>query len=283
MNNSIAVKHISRIRAGLAALCLLCGMACSSKEQAAQPATLSGDVAREEVLRLNRQGRELMNGLEQDDGADGIQRRKLVVQPGDRIEINLWLSDRVTQLSGFPVTRTVPDSGEIFLPHLGMVQAAGKTASAFKADIQRYFDELLSEAYIMVNLERERIAGSDSRTSVELGNHVVILGHVSRPGLYPISPGLRLRDGLALAGGFKHYANKNIFLVRGDIAHPEVLRVDMGDVLTGVNISQNVQLTANDAVYVAPKMLWKVSDFISTLLMPLVSVRDALWVIDRIE
>jgi protein involved in polysaccharide export with SLBB domain len=164
-----------------------------------------------------------------------------------------------------------------------MVQAAGKTASAFKADIQRYFDELLSEAYIMVNLERERIAGSDSRTSVELGNHVVILGHVSRPGLYPISPGLRLRDGLALAGGFKHYANKNIFLVRGDIAHPEVLRVDMGDVLTGVNISQNVQLTANDAVYVAPKMLWKVSDFISTLLMPLVSVRDALWVIDRIE
>lgn len=255
---------------------------CSSSQTPVAAGPLSGEEKQQEAALVAQQTAEVMATVTPPRQEQPAGKRNLVIAPGDSIRISVWLSDRVSQLSGFPVEQVIPDSGEIFLPHLGMIQAAGKTTTALKADLQFNFDKILSESYIAVTHDREKISGSDSRTSVEVGNHFIILGHVARPGVFPLSPGLRLRDGIAMAGGFQRYALKKVFLVRGERDAPEVLRVNLDQIMQGVDLSQNVTLAANDAIYVPPKKLWEISDFISTLLMPIVSVRDAMWVIDRV-
>jgi len=267
-------------------VCLLAGVCvfytgCSSSQKPVAETPVSGEEKEQEKARVEQQVAELLadGNPQQEPG----QKTSLVIQPGDGIKINVWLQDRISQLSGFPLNSLVPDSGELFLPHLGLIQAAGKTTSALKADLQFNFDKILSEAFITVTQEREKIAGGDSRTKVEVGNHFIILGYVSRPGVFPITAGLRLRDGIALAGGFKRYAFKKVFLVRGGRDEPVVLNINLDKIMQGTDLSENVVLLANDAIYVPPKKLWEVSDFITMLLMPIVSVRDAMWVIDRVS
>ncbi len=206
----------------------------------------------------------------------------LAIRPGDRLRLDVWLKDRVSQLSGFPVETLVPDTGEVFLPHLGAIKVAGQTTVSLTEQLNKEVNRFLQDAYVVINIHREKVSSRDQREGIELGNHVVVMGFVNRPGLYNVQPGLRVRDVLAMAGDFTRYANKTVFLVRGDRQKPEVIRVRMDDILRGRDLSQNMMLAANDAIYVSPKKLWEIADFISLFLMPIVSVRDAYWVYDRV-
>ena len=208
-----------------------------------------------------------------------------IIQPGDTLSLEVWLKDRISQLSGFPLKMVVPDSGDMFLPHIGAVQAAGRTYAEVKKDLQQRLDQILSDSFLVMRIERERMRGGTGgrSTDVSIGDHIIILGWVGSPGVYPLNPGVRIRDAIAMAGGFKHYAHMNVYLVRGDSANPTVQRIDVKKILRGEDLSQNVVMAAKDAVYVAPLKMWEVSDFIATLLLPIVSIRDTVFMYDRLS
>ncbi|MFH0880468.1 MAG: polysaccharide biosynthesis/export family protein [Lentisphaerota bacterium] len=256
------------------------GSACSTPKPSAAPAREAD--AREDLALLAEQGQQLQSTYQAETNRVIPGPGAMIIQPGDQLRFEVWLKDRVSQLSGFPVQAVVADAGDVFLPHLGTFPSSGKTTSQLTEDLKSKLDPMLSESYVVITLQREKITSSDNRSSVELGNHVLVLGFVARPGLYQLHPGLHLRDVLGMAGDFTRYANKTLYLVRGDRVHPEVVRIHMDDVLKGRNLSGNVLLAANDAVYVSPKKLWEVADFISLLFMPIVNLRDAFWVYDRV-
>ena len=207
-----------------------------------------------------------------------------VIQPGDTLNLEVWLKDRISQLSGFPLKMTVPDSGDMFLPHIGAVQVAGRTYDEVKKDLQGQLNQILTDSYLVMRIERDRARGGTGGrgADVAIGDHIIILGWVGNPGVYPLNPGVRIRDAIAMAGGFKHYAHMNVYLVRGDSDNPVVQRIDVKKILRGEDLSQNVVLAAKDAVYVAPLKMWEISDFISTLLLPIVSIRDTVFLYDRL-
>ncbi|MBI2439802.1 MAG: polysaccharide biosynthesis/export family protein [Lentisphaerae bacterium] len=205
-------------------------------------------------------------------------------QIGDKIAIQVWLKDKISQLSGYPLELTVPESGEIFLPHIGLSAMAGKAVEEFQAELQGVLDKILKDVTVVVSRKGERtFVGREGKgMPVELRKSFVVMGHISHPGLYPLEPGVRVRDAIALAGGLAHYAHPNIYLVRGSREKPEVKRINLKKIFFGTSLENNVLLAANDAIYVMPVMLYRTADFITLLLSPVTAVRDSLYVYDRL-
>lgn len=121
----------------------------------------------------------------------------------------------------------VSDNGNIAVPLLGNVMAAGLTPSGLEAEIAR---EL-----------RQRNLFRDPSVSVEVVAYrpIFVLGQVNRPGQFPYQPGMTVLTAVAIAGGFtyravEHYAS--IVRTTGDQAvEGKVMRqslVQPGDVVT---------------------------------------------------
>lgn len=208
---------------------------------------------------------------------------KATFQDGDKIAIQIWLKDKVTQLSGFPLELEVGESEEVFLPHIGLVKLVGKTVPEVQSELQNISAKMLKDVTVIVlrkGGERTiRGIGPDGKSSlpVELGKHYIVMGHINRPGLYPLEAGLHIRDAIAVAGGVEHYGHPRIYLVRGNRAKSEVKRIDLDDIFYGKNLDDNVLLAANDAIYVAPTKLYSIADFTTLLMSPITSVTQPLW------
>jgi len=108
--------------------------------------------------------------------------------PGDQIRIITYDEPQLTN------TFTVGDDGNIAVPLIGNVQAAGLTPDQFGAAV--------SDA-----LSRSKLFNAPS-VSVEVAVYrpISVLGEVTHPGQYPYQPGMTTLDAVALAGGFTYRA-----------------------------------------------------------------------------
>lgn len=211
------------------------------------------------------------------------------IEVGDGLHIQVWLRDKSSQLDQYPFDGSVGVNGNVFLPHVGTIHVQGLSSAELQARLQRDFEEILQQPQIILDVKhREEKSTLQLRADGTVkslrgkGKYVVLMGRIRRPGIYALEPGTRLRAAVAMAGGLAQpYAHPNIYLVRGDRDNPEVMRVNMRDILLGRDLSSNVELRPHDAVYVATKQLWKISDFITTVLSPVVATRDVLWLYDR--
>ena len=140
---------------------------------------------------------------------------------GDRLRIITYGDDQLT--GDF----TVNDSGDIEVPLLGSVPAAGKTIS-----------ELQSE--MTFELSHRGLLRKPS-VSVEISAYrpIFVLGEVSKPGPYPFQPDMTVVTAVAVAGGYTYRAVKSRAAVTRMIDHHEVTGqatpetlVQPGDVIT---------------------------------------------------
>lgn len=107
---------------------------------------------------------------------------------GDQVRI-ITFSDE--QLTG---EFRVADSGNIALPLLGSVKAAGLTPAQLEGEV--------------ANALRQRNLYKDPSVAVEVIAYrpVFILGEVNRPGQYPYQPGMTVVTAVAIAGGYTYRA-----------------------------------------------------------------------------
>src|SRR5262249_10764000 len=119
----------------------------------------------------------------------------------------------------------IDGSGDVRLPLIGQVRAAGLTVRAFEDKVIK----LLQEGYL-----------KDPRISIEVVNYrpFYIIGEVNKPGQYPYVNGMNALNAIALAGGYTSKANKSdVYLQRngktGEVEYPsdETTKVQPGDVV----------------------------------------------------
>jgi protein involved in polysaccharide export with SLBB domain len=112
-----------------------------------------------------------------------------VLGVGDRLRIIVFGEE---QLSGEFV---IDSTGQVSLPLIGEVAAAGVTVRQFQLNVQA----ALNEGYL-----------NDPRVSAEVMNFrpFYILGEVARPGEYPYASNLTVLNAVATAGGFAPLANQ---------------------------------------------------------------------------
>jgi polysaccharide export outer membrane protein len=96
----------------------------------------------------------------------------------------------------------VGDTGDVQLPLLGQVPAAGMTLLDFQTAVGNKF---VSEGYL-----------KDPRISVEVENYrpFYIIGEVKTPGQYPYVSGMNILNAVALAGGYTYRADSRHAYIR---------------------------------------------------------------------
>lgn len=117
-------------------------------------------------------------------------------------------------------TFQVEEDGKVTLPVIGHIAVAGLTRYEAAQKIEHlYRDSLLKNPIIELKI---------------LNLKVTLLGEVKSPGNIPlVKENTTLIDVLGQAGGLTNNANeKNIKIIRGNKASPEVIYVDLGNIKT---------------------------------------------------
>lgn len=156
-----------------------------------------------------------------------------VIGAQDVLDINVWKEPDVSRV--VPVR---PD-GKISLPLLNDVQAAGLTPDQLAAkvteDLKKYVtNPQVTVIVTMINSQR-----------------VYILGEVTRPGAFPLLPGMSVLQALSSAGGFTQFAKvKSIFVRRVENGKEEKFPFNYKDVINGKKPEQDILLKAGDTIVV---------------------------------
>ena len=121
-----------------------------------------------------------------------------ILGPGDTVRIITFDAE---QLTG---EFRVGDGGDISVPLLGAVHAAGITA--------RQLGARLTEGLVRTGMFKQ------PSVAVEVARYrpIFILGEVKKPGQYPFQPGMTVLTAVAVAGGFTYRAIESVFSVVRD-------------------------------------------------------------------
>ncbi|MDP1890543.1 MAG: polysaccharide biosynthesis/export family protein [Gemmatimonadaceae bacterium] len=107
--------------------------------------------------------------------------RPWTVLPGDEVKVRVY---REPELSGQYV---VNGRGEVFIPGLGRIAAAGMTADSLSAHITNGYMKRIIDAIVDVGLLRS----------------LPVLGQVQNPGVYQAEPTMSVQQIVAKAGGIR--------------------------------------------------------------------------------
>lgn len=160
-----------------------------------------------------------------------------VLQPGDEVDLQIY---REPELSG--LFRVGP-SGEIRHSLAGGIPLAGKTVRQAEEEITR----LLAENYLVNPRVILKVVSSQS-------GQIVLLGEVSKPGVYPLPFGesMTLLQAIAVAGGFTELASPDRVRIvrRSRDGTQTTMAVRVSDLLKGRGGQKDIPLEPNDVITV---------------------------------
>jgi polysaccharide biosynthesis/export protein len=151
----------------------------------------------------------------------------------DVLDISVWKEPDVSRV--VPVR---PD-GKISLPLLNDVQAAGLTPSQLAAAITESLKKYVTSPQVTVIV-----------TTMN-SQRVFILGEVTRPGAFPMLPGMTVMQALSSAGGFTPFAKmKSIYVLREESGKKVKYPFNYKQAIAGKNTEQDIVLQAGDTIVV---------------------------------
>jgi polysaccharide export outer membrane protein len=156
-----------------------------------------------------------------------------VIGPEDVVSVLVW---RNQEMSGDFVVR--PD-GQITLPLLNDVQAAGLTPEQLRDSLTKAAAKLIEDPAVTVGIK-----AINSRK-------VFITGMVGKSGAYPLTAPTTVAQLIAVAGGLQEFADsKNIIIVRTENGKQTAFKFNYKDFSRGRNLKQNIELKPGDQVIV---------------------------------
>jgi polysaccharide export outer membrane protein len=160
-----------------------------------------------------------------DPVAAAVGRPEYRVGPGDLLSVTVF---QVTDL-GRDVR--VDNAGQVTLPLIGAVTAAGRTVRELEHDIAtRYAERYLQDPQVSVFVKEF----ASQRVTVE--------GAVEKPGIYPMSSRLTLLQAIALAQGLDETASKgNVIVFRTAKGERQFARFDLAAISAGHDPDPEIQ------------------------------------------
>jgi polysaccharide export outer membrane protein len=156
-----------------------------------------------------------------------------LLNPGDVLLVSVWREENLQQ-----EVRVLPD-GSITFPLVGRVEVAGLDSTAVGLKVAAKLADYLPEPSVSVVV-----------TGIE-GNVVYVLGKVARPGPAVMAGPTSVLQALSMAGGLDKFADEDaIKIVRRKGQAQDILRVEYGDLISGRDMSSNIQLQAGDTLVV---------------------------------
>lgn len=155
------------------------------------------------------------------------------IGPQDVLRIDVWKEPDITRVA--PVR---PD-GRISLPLLNDVQAAGLTPSQLAATLTEGLKKFITNPQVTVS-----VSEINSR-------RVYVTGEVTKPGAFPLLPGMTVLQAVTSSGGFTQFAKvKGIYVLRTEDGKPVKHSFNYKDVVNGKRPGLDIQLQPGDVIVV---------------------------------
>jgi polysaccharide export outer membrane protein len=156
-----------------------------------------------------------------------------VIGPDDVLDVSVWKEQELTR------SLQVRPDGKISMPLLGDVQAAGLTPGQLGQSVTERLKKFLTAPQVTVIL-----------TQIN-SQRVYVTGEVTRPGAYPVLPGMTVLQAITSAGGLTQFANgKKIFLMRDENHIQTKYPFSYKEVLDGRKAEENLPVKAGDTIVV---------------------------------
>jgi polysaccharide export outer membrane protein len=157
------------------------------------------------------------------------------IGPGDSLQIYVW------QNPDLSVTVPVRQDGRVSTPLVEDMLAAGKTASQLARDIERVLTEYVKSPKVNVFV----------LIAVSALSEVKVTGQVKTPKALPYHEGMTVLDAVLAVGGLTDFAAGNrAKLVRTVDGKQQEIKVRLGKLLEGGDMSQNISLRPGDVLLV---------------------------------
>lgn len=162
-----------------------------------------------------------------------------VLGPGDQIEITVFGAPDLSR------TVTITPDGNIQLPLINDVHAAGKTAAQLEAELTTRYARYLKAPSVSISVLQFHHA-----------NHIYVMGEVAKPGRYDLLGKMTVLDALSLAGGATDKANLDgTHVARVENGKGKAIPVKVNQLIQGKDPAQNIELQSGDLIYVPPRGL----------------------------
>jgi protein involved in polysaccharide export with SLBB domain len=171
----------------------------------------------------------------------------------DRLFIAVW---RVPDLS---LEHIVGPDGYISFPLIGDMQAADRTLSELDDEITEKLKKYIHDPQVSVVVR------------AFAGDQVTIIGEVKNPGIYKFTGKTRIMNILALANGFTDRAKIVSVVIVREPKYPEekvkLIVVNAKRILKG-GLKDNINVEANDIIYVSRTFVSNVKEFYDKWIVP---------------
>ncbi len=167
-----------------------------------------------------------------------------LIQPGDRLDIKFFFNRDMNDL------QTVRPDGRIAMQLIGEVMAAGRSPNDLKVFLTKRYDQELKNPEITVIVR-------------SFSSRVYVDGEVAKPGEQELLRPLTVMQAISRAEGLTDKAWKEALVIRRiGGQEPLVIELDLNDVLTGEDFSQDIALVPYDIVYVPRSPIADVNVFV---------------------
>ena len=173
----------------------------------------------------------------------------------DQIEISVLPQSELDR------TVTIRPDGKISLPLIGDVFVEGSTTETLSQELNEKFSKYIKNASVSVI-----VTGFNSKK-------IFVVGEVFDQGAFPYSGTTTVFEAVEEAGSFTRRASLGrVILVRGDLENPEVIDVNLRDVINKGIKRKDLHLQPNDIVYVPPNGFAKAGYAVEQVLFPFMPV-----------
>lgn len=155
------------------------------------------------------------------------------LRQGDSLQVSVWREEALQKQ-----VIVLPD-GSITLPLAGRVEVVGLSTPEVEQILAAKLKEYIPEPIVTVVI-----------VGIE-GNRAYVLGKVVHPGPMVISGPLTVLQAISIVGGLDKFADEGgIKVIRAKLDGQEIFPVNYQDIISGKNMSTNVQLKAGDTLVV---------------------------------
>jgi polysaccharide export outer membrane protein len=156
-----------------------------------------------------------------------------LIGPGDVLDISAWKDEALTR------SCVVRPDGVISFPLIGEVQAAGKTTSQLKAEIEEKLNRYVPDAVLSVEVKQVNSL------------IIYVIGKVNSPGRFVLNANIDVLQALATAGGLNIFAKGGwIKIFRQENNKTAIYPFNYDEVVKGKRLEQNISLSRGDVVVV---------------------------------
>ncbi len=194
---------------------------------------------------------------------------EFILGPGDRVEIVVYRYDNLTRVTQIDL------SGRIMFPLIGDIQAAGLSIFKLRDKIREGLSRYMIDPQISIGI-----------VSIQ-SQKIIVLGEVNNPGFFQAENYMTVLEVISRAGGFTADGKQNsVLLIRGGMQKPQLMKLNLQNVLSKGDLTQNIALQRSDIIYVPRTVISNVNRFFATLsniISPIVSLESGYFIGQQIE